>query len=885
MQGKPIRKAEEHVYTNALRKATESYEELVQELSILRLLNDSFQADLGFNEICNTIVQFITDAADVENASVMVMDQTKQELRLLAARNLYEDQGVVFDYDDCPERVFKLGEGIAGQAAQERRSILINDTRDDERFITTDERRIEVRSILSLPLIHGDKLHGVLNLSNSSPNAFDSRKEHVLNLIASTAAVALSRALIVEELQHSNEKLATQNRELTALVGLSESLHSNLDIDAVLSQSLSNLFAGFDCETYAFFFKNTETGAFELRSFETRSAAPEIRPLLQSLNRHFDEKMTGVTKQVSHFVLHGKHDAGGSRLSDTKPSVAVPLYSGDDYFGVLVAVRASDRCFGDSEIKFLISFCDQISMAIQNSVLVTRLKRNERHYRLLADNVRDVIWTLDMETLRFTYVSPSVTAQLGYSVAEAMAESPDTILAPTSLETLRNSVGDQSVLEHVAREGRGWSRTMELEQIRKDGSTIWTEVTVTVLHDASGRPIEFLGVSRDITDRKRLEGQLLQAQKMESIGTLAGGIAHDFNNLLGGILGFASLTKSKIPIEHQIYEYVDTIEKSATRAAKLTSQLLAFARGGKYEPRPINLNSIINETLEIIGRTFDKSIEIETSFCDAIPTVEADAGQMQQVIMNLCVNAHDAMETGGKLILRTDVETVTHTYFKANMTVQPGAYVTMTVSDTGIGIEKDEVQRIFEPFYTTKKPGKGTGLGLSMVYGAVKNHGGFVNVYSEPAMGTTFKVYLPASDKPELHEPDESGRATGGNELILVADDEEAIRTLAKEILESHGYRVMLAEDGREAVDLFEKHHGELGLVILDMVMPRMGGRETFLKMKELNPQARALLSTGYSQDGKAEEILKSGVRGFIQKPYQVDTLLSKVRSVLDTGP
>jgi len=399
----------------------------------------------------------------------------------------------------------------------------------------------------------------------------------------------------------------------------------------------------------------------------------------------------------------------------------------------------------------------------------------------------------------------------------------------------------------------------------------------------AGKTVGIVLSFRDITEQKKLEQQLMHAQKMESIGTLAGGIAHDFNNLLGGVLGYASLMKANIKDDHKMFRYVDTIEKSAMRAAELTSQLLAFARGGKYETKSIDLNKVVHETMEIIGRTIDKSIEIRTHLAEDLSTVAADSGQLQQVLMNLCVNAADAMPHGGKLIIETNMETVAQGYIGADIGNNPGPHVTLTITDTGTGMDKKTLQRIFEPFYTTKEEGKGTGLGLSMVYGVVKNHGGHVRVYSEPGEGSTFKIFLPADGKPETREQATSEAPRGGDELVLVVDDEESIRDLAKDILETHGYRVLLAEDGSQAVEIFEKHNGSIGLVILDMVMPKMGGHETFQRLKELNPKVKALLSTGYSQNGKAKEILDSGVMGFVQKPYQHTTLLSKVRTALDT--
>jgi CheY-like chemotaxis protein len=369
---------------------------------------------------------------------------------------------------------------------------------------------------------------------------------------------------------------------------------------------------------------------------------------------------------------------------------------------------------------------------------------------------------------------------------------------------------------------------------------------------------------------------------MESIGTLAGGIAHDFNNILGGILGYASLMKTKTTESHPFFNYIDVIEKGAIRASELTAQLLAFARGGKYDSKPVNLNRIVNETLKIIQETFDKSVVIRTRLFDDLPTVEADAGQMQQALMNLCINAADAMPDGGILTLETGIETIAEKSTRTEMEIAPGPCVVLSVSDTGSGMGKDTVQRIFEPFYTTKEQGKGTGLGLSMVYGVVKNHGGLVRVDSRPGKGTTFRIFLPISGEPEEVELAMKDGVKGGKELILVVDDEEPIRSIAKEILEEFGYRVLLAEDGQEAIGIYREQKEEIDLVILDMIMPNMGGRETFTKLKELDSNIKAVLSTGYSRDGKAQEILDEGMMGYIQKPYQVKALLSKVRSSLD---
>jgi PAS domain S-box-containing protein len=503
------------------------------------------------------------------------------------------------------------------------------------------------------------------------------------------------------------------------------------------------------------------------------------------------------------------------------------------------------------------------------------LRESEERYRLHFEHVNDCIYSYDSNYC-VTSVSPSVERLLGYRPEELIGRNFGelNVLAPEYFEKALEEAGRVFAGERII--------SSEYEFITKEGKRRLGSVSGAPLM-RDGKVIAVVSVARDITDRKQLERQLMQAQKMESIGTLAGGIAHDFNNLLGGILGYASFMKTKLSKEHEFFNYVNTIERSASRAAELTGQLLAFARGGKYEAKIINLTTVIHDVLEIIGRTFDKSIVIEAHLCESLPTVEADAAQMQQVLMNLCVNARDAMPNGGKLIIETGAVVLTEEYLNTHADARPGAYVILSVTDTGIGMDSATMQRVFEPFFTTKEEGKGTGLGLSMVYGVVKNHGGYINVYSEVGEGSTFKIYLPVSGKMEAKDPAGCEPPLKGNELILVVDDEDSIRALAKDILENYGYRVIVAENGEEAVRIYQELLDQIDLTILDMIMPRMNGRETFLNLKKLNPAVRTLLSTGYSQNGKAKEILDSGVMGFLQKPYHAEALLSKVRTVLDS--
>jgi signal transduction histidine kinase/ActR/RegA family two-component response regulator len=423
----------------------------------------------------------------------------------------------------------------------------------------------------------------------------------------------------------------------------------------------------------------------------------------------------------------------------------------------------------------------------------------------------------------------------------------------------------------------------KFEEERSDGSLERAiHARLFPVFDRNDRLVNVVAMFEDVTDKQKLEEQLFQSQKMESIGLLAGGIAHDFNNILGGILGYASYLKTGINKDEKIYAHLETIERSALRAAELTSKLLAFARGGKYNVRPIDVNSVVDETLRLLRGSFDKSIMIEEALTKPLPSVEADAGQLQQVLMNLCVNARDAMPGGGRLVVRTTVLDEPDDFLRAQPTIRPQKYVCATVADSGVGIDRVIISRIFEPFFTTKEKGKGTGLGLATVYGIVKNHSGFIDVQSEIGTGTTFTVYLPAVAEKAVSIDQGPRTARGGRETILIVDDEDMIRMLAKDLLGSKGYTVLEACNGPDALRMYAADGARIDLVILDMAMPGMDGREVFDRLKDQNPNVRTILSTGYAEDDRAREMMSQGVRAFVQKPYRAEEFAAAVRRVLD---
>ncbi|ACM20204.1 response receiver sensor histidine kinase response regulator, PAS domain-containing [Geotalea daltonii FRC-32] len=427
------------------------------------------------------------------------------------------------------------------------------------------------------------------------------------------------------------------------------------------------------------------------------------------------------------------------------------------------------------------------------------------------------------------------------------------------------------------------SYEMEKRFLRKNGSIVWGHMAVALARGESGEPIHYITVFENITARKQLEQQLRQAQKMEAIGQLAGGIAHDFNNLLSVIIGYGNLAQMKMDADDPLKCNLDQIIAAAEKAAQLTKGLLAFSRKQEMKQQPVELNGLIESVTKILKRVIGEDIQLETSFHEGTLFINGDSGQIDQVLMNLATNARDAMPDGGKFTVSTALQEIEDSFIAMHGFGKPGAYALINVSDSGKGMDQHTLQNIFDPFFTTKEVGKGTGLGMSIVYGIVTQHNGYIKVYSEPDIGTTFRLYLPLIEDNQVEEAKLSpALPRGGTETILLAEDDQAIRDMEVSILQDFGYLVMVARDGQEAVDIFQENRGNIDLVLLDMIMPKKNGSEACREIRVLAPQVKVLFISGYTADLIQEKgLLEKGVE-LVIKPVSPPELARKVRELLD---
>ncbi len=561
---------------------------------------------------------------------------------------------------------------------------------------------------------------------------------------------------------------------------------------------------------------------------------------------------------------------------------AFPLGAGTPADGALVVYAPEMDAFDAEAVEELSAYAQQATLVVARARELQAVAESEERFRSVVENTDVLVIELDPSgrIVLFNRAAEKIT---GHDAAEVLGKEYFTLFVS---ERDRDRLAADYAAILKGRTMAGFTSPIRT----KDGNERILSWNITSILGAGGELRGIVGMGLDITDRLRAEqeketlrGILAEARKMEAVGALAGAIGHDFNNVLGAIIGYASLMQSRMDPDDPLCDAARKIQEQASRAGELTRKLLGFARRGERRADAVSLNDVAASVVGAIAASFDRSIEVRTGLDPSLPLVEGDAGELEQSVLDLCLNARDAMPGGGILSIETGVTRLSETEAQLHQVAGAGDYATIVVRDTGEGITDENRQRIFEPFYTTRREMGRSGMGLPTVYGIVKSHAGAIEVESAPGRGAAFRIYLPVTARRKVRRPAPAVEPLArGAGTILIVDDEASIREMARDLLTSLGYDTLVAEDGEVACRIFRERRGGIALVLLDIVMPRMGGKETFETLRSLSPSLPILLSSGYMPEGDAQELLARGADGFIQKPYSLSELAAAVRRALD---
>ncbi|MEW6734809.1 MAG: response regulator [Acidobacteriota bacterium] len=732
-------------------------------------------------------------------------------------------------------------------------------------------QRHRVQSQLLVVLRPRTSLPWLLGLWRTQLREWTEREKELFNEIARVITVALEKALLYKRAQESAAREQLVSR-------ITQAISQSLDIDRILQTICEELGKNLHVDR-CYFVKFSESTQAGIITHEYRE--PDIPSLAdrnytrEQFGMDFEQLWFGkplICGNVPTVLTNSPLVHEGTRYG-VKSLLTMPVMNEGTPIGAIGLNQCSySRDWNEDEIALVEAIARHCTIALHNARLYSQSRKSEERYRSLFNNANDAILIADVENGAIIDANSKAETLLGHEWSVLIG------MHLTDLHPKEEEKKYQEIYRGLNRARRAYLRDATV--LRKDGTLLPAELNASLIGVGQKAVIQVL--VRDMSEQRKLEQQLLHAQRLESIGTLTGGIAHDFNNLLAGILGYSELLKKKLDSSSgKLYNYASIIEQSARHGAELAQRLVAFARGGNLKSQTIDLNAVVEDTLKLLIRALGRSIEVESHLDAKLSPIEANSTLVQQILMNLCINARDAMPEGGKLTVLTKNFLLEEGAVPLGI-LRPGQFATLIVEDTGTGMDQRTLERIFEPFFTTKEVGKGTGLGLAMVANIVKEAKGHIKVESELGKGTCFRIYLPVSAQNWSEMEQTSSQITGGSETILVVDDEETLRYLAKDLLEAYGYRVLLAADGPEALDIYRRQCDEIALVLLDMVMPRMGGREIYHKLLEINPKAKVVLASGYCPAEEMDQIWTEGIMGFVQKPYQINDLAAELRTVLD---
>ncbi len=864
---------------------------------------------ISLQEVLDEILRQLQRLVPYRTAHIMLLEG--DTLRIASWRG-YREQGGEELIAQLTQKLadFPLDAGVV----RERRPRVIPDTHQEPDWVIQPETAW-VRSHIVAPITHNERVLGLIRLDSPTPGTFSSRDLARLLPLANAAAIALENARLYEqatqelaerqraeaalrdsltqlsvayqqakiyaqelkkevaERKEIEQTLRRRNRDLTLLnrvIAASASAQTPEELLGVVVRELSAAIPA--ANVLALLARADRRGITAVSADAVRPDVPLAEHLLPGENEPVlvPDIQAGTPAQTLVQSLFGQEQ--GSLL-------VLPLPVEDKPAGYLLLHTPALSLAGDE-----VELARQIAHQVAGALSRIRLLQTRLRLTTAIEQTAEIVAILDSAG-RIEYVNPAFERVTGYSLAEAAGHKPADLLQSQPYPTTEPAAN----IEEIIRGGQVWHG--RLKNRRKDGKQYIEETTISPVWDRQGKIVNYVIAARDVTEALLLEAQYRQAQKMEAIGLLAGGIAHDFNNLLTAINGFAELLQQEIPThETGLHGLVNSILATVNRASSLVRQLLTFSRKQEAEPRLVSLNRLVLDMTGMLRRIIGEHIQMDVHLSDALWPVQVDPHQLEHAIVNLVVNAHDAMPDGGKLTLRTENRTVSPPEAE-RLGLKPGDYVTLSVEDTGIGMDDQTAARIFEPFFTTKAPEKGTGLGLSTVFGIVRQNGGSIQVESRLGQGSRFTIYLP---RLELQEPLPAEASTparpvkaealpGGSETILLAEDDAAVRALAGRVLSRQGYRVLAASNGDEALEIARKNPGPIHLLLTDTVMPRLSGESLAHQLRTLYPQVRILFTSGYTEKHlHLRDMLAEGETGFLPKPFTASELLLAVREILD---
>jgi len=662
------------------------------------------------------------------------------------------------------------------------------------------------------------------------------------------------------------ERLNKKTAQYQTLHNIAVSIHEYFSTDEILNLIIDKANQLINAELAAIALYD-DKGKFKKlitrgTTIKTRDSLPEGKGLLEFMRLSITP--VRIDNVSEHPAFSGSFPEGHPAI---KNLLAYPIFSSEGRLVGALYFGNKSEGFTDDDESILKAISADAAIALNKAENLKQLRR----FQQVISSAFDVIVITDADGY-IIYANPAFEIVTGYLKEEYMGKKTN---------ILKSGYHDKDFYKNLwntIKAGDIWKG--EFINKKKNGETYYASSVIFPIY--SEGDVHYASIQRDVTHEKKLYEQLLRAQKMEAIGTLAGGIAHDFNNLLTAILGYSEIMLGMTKEGEPFHRPATIINNAAQKGADMAKKILMVTRKEKMEAKPVNINEIIHNSMELLQRSIPKNIEIVINLKEDIPQIMADPSQMQQVIMNLAVNARDAMQDGGRLIIETDVVGTENGAANGIPDSKGGGFIKLSVSDTGTGMDTETQRKIFDPFFTTKETGKGTGLGLYIVHSVISNHGGYVNLYSEPNKGTRFNIYLPITKTIDIEESDEADNIMG-SETILVIDDEANVRELCKDMLEPLGYTVLLAGSGSDGINIFRAMKDKISLVIIDMIMPKMGGSEVFQALKTIKPDIKVVLCSGYSHEGFAgiDKLLKSGASGFVQKPFTRHSIAQAIKKAL----